>query len=554
MRYETMLRMQRIALVLVIPFLVGPGVGHKAGAESAVAAVDPKAIEAHIRFLADDLMLGRETGSREYEIAARYVAAQFALIGVLPAGEEGYLQAVPLRRSMLELSSPRFTLFGPNGETELRFREDFLTDAAIVRERVDVRAPLVFVGYGIVAPELDHDDYRNLDVNGKIVVALSGKPSSFPSELGAHVASSREKERYAAERGAVGLVSVVTPTREKVFPFARMAEFLRLPRMSWLDGDTPANTYEKLSGEAIVSLDAAPKLFRLAPRPFEDVLASIEKEDSPLGFDLGLEGRIEARSRHEAISSSNVVGLVRGSDPSLQNEFVVYTAHLDHDGPSSGPAEDVIYNGALDNASGVAILLETARLFASAPKPPRRSILFAVVTGEERGLLGADYFARNPTVPRDRIVADVNLDMPLILYPLGDVIAFGAEHSSLGDVVGRAARAVGLELSPDPFPEQGIFTRSDHYMFVKQGIPSVFLVPGFHSSDPNVDGGAIFSNFLQQHYHQPSDEPDLPIDYDAGALFTRVNYLIGLEVANAAERPTWNPGDYFGRTFGRESR
>jgi hypothetical protein len=544
-----MKRTLHLALVVL-----GSAVRRTPGAESGASVVNPAAIEAHIRFLADDLMQGRETGSREYEIAARYVAAQFAIMAVLPAGEEEYFQAVPLRRSAIDLSSPRFTLFGPEGESALRFRDDFLTDPGLVREVMDVRAPLVFASYGIVAPELDHDDYRNLDVKGKIVVILSGKPASFPSELGAHVASSREKERYAAERGAVGLVSVSTPVREKILPFARMADFLRLPRVGWLEGDAPANTQPSILGQAVVSLSAAPRLFRRAPRPFEEILASIERDDSPRGFDLGLEARIEARSRHETVSSSNVIGLVKGSDSSLQNEFVVYTAHLDHDGPATGPAADVIYNGALDNASGVAILLETARLFASAPKPPRRSILFAVVTGEERGLLGADYFARHPTVPKDRIVANVNLDMPLILYPLGDVIAFGAEHSSLGEVVRRAAKEVGLELSPDPFPEQGVFTRSDHYMFVRQGIPSVFLVPGFHSSDPAVDGGAIFAGFLREHYHQPSDEVDLPIDYGAGALFTRVNYLIGLEVANADERPRWNPGDYFGRTFGGESR
>lgn len=517
-------------------------------------AVNPKAIEAHMRFLADDLLNGREAGTREYEIAARYVAAQFALMGVEPKGVDGYLQAVPLRRSMLELGSPHFTLFGKDGETELRFRDDFLTFASLSHERVDVRAPLVFVGYGIVAPELDHDDYRNLDVGGKIAVALSGKPASFPSELGAHVASRREKERNAAQRGAVGLVMLSTPTREQVLPFARIYDFLRLPVMGWMDGARVANDYEELRGAAYAGLDGARKLFRDAPRSFDDILSSLKRDESPRGFDLGIEGRIQFISRLDQVTSSNVVGLVRGSDPTLADEFVVYTAHLDHDGPATGPAKDVINNGAMDNASGVAILLETARAFVNGRERPRRSILFVATTGEERGLLGADYFAQNPTVPKSAMVADVNLDMPLILYPLGDVIAFGAEHSSLGEVVRDAAAKVGLALSPDPFPEQGVFTRSDHYMFVKQGIPSVFLVPGFHSSKPGVDGREIFMSFLRDHYHQPSDQVDLPIDYDAGALFTRVNYLIGLEVANRKARPTWNAGDYFGDTFGREAR
>ena len=214
-----------------------------------------------------------------------------------------------------------------------------------------------------------------------------------------------------------------------------------------------------------------------------------------------------------------------------------------------GEEEDKINNGALDNASGVSILLETARLLSNMPKAPKRSILFVVVTGEEKGLLGSSYFANNPTVPVMSMVANVNLDMPLILYPFADVVAFGSTHSSLGTIVETATNKIDISLSPDPMPEQALFTRSDHYSFVKQGIPSVFLMTGFKSTDENINGGEVFGDFLKNHYHQHSDQLDLPIRYDAAAKFALVNMMIGLEIANQDQRPTWNKGDFFGKTF-----
>jgi len=235
----------------------------------------------------------------------------------------------------------------------------------------------------------------------------------------------------------------------------------------------------------------------------------------------------------------------------LNAEFMVYTAHLDHIGELHGEGhDDAINNGALDNASGVSVLLETARLFADG-EAPRRSVLFLAVTAEEKGLVGSEYFAHNPTIPTGQLAAVVNLDMPLLLYDFGDVIAFGAEHSTLGETVRQAAGQVGVTLTPDPFPEQNIFVRSDHYRFVQQGVPAVFLVTGTKSMDGQTDTQAIFEAFLKDHYHTPSDDTALPIDYAAAARFTRINYGIGEIVANRLERPRWHEGDFFGETFGR---
>ncbi len=250
-----------------------------------------------------------------------------------------------------------------------------------------------------------------------------------------------------------------------------------------------------------------------------------------------------------------MVGVLPGADPLLANEYIVYTAHLDYigelqtEGAEPGQ-QDMINNGVLDNASGVAVMLETARLLAQDQKP-RRSILFVTVTGEEKGLVGAEYFAMNPTVPVNSMVSEINLDMLLLLYDFADVIAFGAEHSSLGDTVREVAQGFGIELSSDPFPEQNIFVRSDHYRFVQQGIPSVFLVTGMQSLDEGVDAQAIFNNFLLEDYHKPSDDLGLPIHYGAAARFTRINAKIGTSIADKTARPAWHEGGFFGRTFAK---
>lgn len=268
-------------------------------------------------------------------------------------------------------------------------------------------------------------------------------------------------------------------------------------------------------------------------------------------FPLPGQVKMSQVSRHETISSPNVAALLPGRDPLLNAEVIVYTAHLDHIGELHGDGHaDAINNGALDNASGIAVMLETARLFTEG-EAPRRSVLFLAVTAEEKGLVGSQYFARHPTVGGDSLAGVINLDMPLLLYDFGDVIAFGAQHSTLGAAVQQAADEAGVALTPDPFPEQNIFVRSDHYRFVQQGVPAIFLVTGMQSRDGSVDTRPIFEGFLQDHYHKPSDEASLPIDYGAAARFTRINTRIGLIIANQLERPRWHEGDFFGETFGR---
>lgn len=523
------------------------GAGLLAGDAASLPAADPARIRAHMTFLADDLLEGREAGARGHEIAASYVAAQFTALGLEPAGTEGFLQPVPLRKALLALDSPRMTLVRKGRETALRFPDEFVVRASRVRGHSELEADAVFAGYGITAEEFEHDDYAGLDVEGRIVVVLSGAPLSWPSEERAHF--SRQKAEAAVAHGAIGMISVATPISESVFPFARSRLFLHQPRMGWIEEDGATHDgFPELVAGADVSMETASQLFEGAPREAEELMAMVEADEIPEGFPLNLRIRLRYDSELSTLTSPNVIARLPGRDPALAHEHVVLTAHLDHIGFARTMTGDDINNGAMDNASGVSTLLEVARLLAAAR--PARSVLFTIVTAEEKGLLGAEYFASHPTVPVAHMVANVNLDMPLLTYPFADVVAFGAQHSTIADHVAAAAESLGIVLSPDPFPEQAIFVRSDHYRFVQQGVPAVMIATGQQSSDPERPGEAAWAEFLANHYHMPSDDIDQGIDFVAAARFADLNARVAASIADAAMRPGWLPGDFFGRLYG----
>ncbi|HYH46268.1 MAG TPA: M28 family peptidase, partial [Thermoanaerobaculia bacterium] len=321
------------------------------------------------------------------------------------------------------------------------------------------------------------------------------------------------------------------------------------PGFAWVDGaGRPRDLPPELRGAAFLSASGAEALFAGAPHRLDEIFRQATAGKVPR-FALPVEAALRGVSRRERTASPNVAALLPGSDPRLRDEVVVLSAHLDHLGVGEPVAGDAIYNGAFDNASGIAILLEVAGALARLPERPRRSVLFLAVTAEESGLHGSDYFARHPTVPAGRIVANVNLDMALMLFPLRDVIAFGAEHSSLGPTVEEAARRLGLAVTPDPAPEQVIFIRSDHYSFVKQGIPSIFLATGLQSGDPAIKGPARWGEWLATTYHKPGDDMAQKIDFESGAQFARLNFLVAHQIAQADRAPSWNPGDFFGEKF-----
>jgi Zn-dependent M28 family amino/carboxypeptidase len=512
---------------------------------------DKNMIKAHLTFLADDLLEGRETGSRGYDIAAHYVTTQFLQYGLAPKGDQGgFLQQVPLRATRLVQESPLLELSGKAGTEKLAYLDDYMTSGSLLEDKSAAAAPLVFVGYGIEADRLQHHDYAGIDVKGKIVVVLSGKPRSFPTEEGAHFASGEQKREVAARHGAVGMITIPTPGSEKAVPFAKLKEYRYIPSMSWVDkSGVAAHQQSTLQNRYTLSMPAARKLFAQSGMQLDSIYEQVAADKPVPRGDLGVSARMASQSARSDLKSNNVVGMIEGSDPKLKHEYVVFSAHLDHLGQVKEKSGDNIFNGAMDNASGVATLIETARLFSQGKVKPKRSVLFVAVTGEEKGLLGADYFATNPTVPAGAIVANVNLDMPLLTFDFRNVMAFGAEHSSLKGNLTRALKPMNLELIPDPWPEQGLFTRSDHYMFVRQGIPSIFLATGMASFQKGEDGAKQWEHFLTTNYHQPTDDLKLPFNFDAAARFAQLNYNIALEIANAAEKPTWNKGDFFGDTF-----
>lgn len=519
---------------LIIPVFVG--------AALAQPAPDPSAanIRATMAFLASDRLKGREAGTPEFDIAANYVAGQMKQLGLTPLGDKGsYFQHVPLL-AYRPTDQGALSLRDKTGHAvPLLFGADYLVGGDPLATTQNLDAPLVFVGYGLVAP--GRDDYRGLDVKGKIVVALSGAPKFLQTEERAYYRSGKVKLAAALAHGAVGFVSLSTLTRERLYPFANAVRQYRSWDMTWRKPDGKPFVESSLPLLAGISVAGAHKL--LGPDTDKILAAAETTQGDVRGFALKLSLHVVLHSEIKTVESENMVGLLPGADPKLRGEYIVLSAHLDHIGITPPVKGDSINNGALDNASGVATTLEVARLFGG--RPPRRSVLFLIDTAEEKGLIGAEYFARNPTVPLSSIAADVDLDMPILTYDFTDVTAFGADRSSIGPSVQRAAGRMNIKLSPDPEPDEGIFTRSDHYRFVEQGVPAVFLATGFANG-----GEAATRFFMKTNYHKPSDDLSQPIRYDAGAKFARLNYEITRELADGV-RPSWNKGDFFAAKFAK---
>lgn len=515
--------------------------------------VDPVSavtIEQDMAFLASDELEGRLTGTEGYDKAADYVAKRFADYGLKPGGSEGYFQPITFSQGSRQADETQLIATLENGTIlDLIKDEDFYVNGSAGRAEASEMGEAVFVGFGLVAPEQGRNDYDGLDVDGKIVVALSGTPSYRESEERAYYGNQKGLE--AAKRGAIGFVTLETPARNKRRSFEKIVAS-KSPdrvRMTWMYPDgSPYFSAPNLKVGAYVSLQGGRKMIEAAGGDFDAIMAASEEPEGLIkGFDLGLTMSLSQKSKIETVTSSNVIGILEGSDPVLKDEYIVLTAHLDHLGVL--PAEDgtmEIHNGALDNAAGVSALIDVARKLSD-EQTLSRSVMFLIVTAEEKGLLGAQYFTLNPTVPKEAMVGNVNLDMPVLIYDFQDVVAFGGSRSTMSDALDNAAEAMGLVQSPDPFPGQGIFTRSDHYRFVELGIPSIFLATGFMNG-----GEEAWGKMFAEHYHQPSDEMDLPINFDAAARFSEINLRITRELANARQKPLWRKDDFFARQFGGE--
>jgi hypothetical protein len=539
------------SLLTLSPFLASATPLDDPAADQAMSTISPDAIRADMRFLSDDALEGRGTATRGHELAAKYMATRFEGMGLQPAGDTNtYFQSVPLRslRTNTETSSLAITRNG--SPLSLTSNVDYTIAPRPSDPDATVDAPVVFVGYGVTAPDQNYDDYKSLDVKGKIVAFAQGAPNFPSSSIRAHYSSAEVKGKTAVDHGAVGIIGISDPVHEGQYPFAKYVHDMANVRFRWLDKEGhPNDDLPQIRGVAILSVPATRQLFEGSGHPSDEIFDGIKSRKLP-AFPLTVTANIHSVTESKDTHSPNVVAKLEGSDPVLKNECLVYTAHLDHLGIGEPIKGDAIYNGALDNASGSATILEVAQAFARMNPRPRRSILFVSVTGEEAGELGSEYFAQYPTVAKHSIVADFNVDQVFMLYPLTDVIAFGAEHSSLESVIQRAAKRMGIVESPDPIPTQTVFIRSDQYSFVKQGIPAVMPSPGFSSPDGSKKAFEIAMGWMGTTYHSPQDDMNQPnLDFDAAANFARFTFLCGYYVTQDPQRPTWNKGDFFGDQY-----
>lgn len=512
--------------------------------------MDSMRLKAHVMYLADDRLQGRKPGTEGYRMAVDYVVEQYRTMGLKPAGENNtYLQTVPLRKSKLVNGAAQITLTLPNGEQRsLALGTDVFLYPHPEKKAVEFSAPLVFVGAGLDAPSLGYDDYRNLDVRGKIVVVLRKTLENVPANVALHLGYPATLQEFAARHGAAGVLvcnyalnpvqfkAAATNTVLSGVSAALSPDGKRVSSASVLGG--PIQVAGGLAVPTLKALMAAEKT------GLDSTWQTLERGkyvSQPLKSTLS----VRYESAFEDLVSYNVVGKVEGSDPKLKAEYVVHSAHLDHLGVGRAVDGDSIYNGAHDNASGVACALEIARTYAGLKKKPRRSLLFVCLTAEELGLLGSGYFTAFPTVPNAQIVAAINTDMPTLLAPLESLAPLGAEHSSLQAVVEEAARLVNLNVEPDPDPKEGRFVRSDQYNFVKAGIPALHVKYGYQKATPSLQLAETVKKWRDAHYHRPSDNPSGTFVWAAGRTYAQVNFLISYLIAQTLPRPTWNRGDFF---------
>ena len=492
-----------------------------------------------ISVLADDNMEGRLTGSPGYDRAAAYVVSRFEQEGLSPAGVHGYAQPVAFERQAVDQRASTADLVASDGaSTPLRVGEDMLIVAGGAPRAPSIDAPLVFVGYGLHLPKQGYDDFAGVDLKGKIAVVLSGGPADIPGPVKSSARFARAE--ILTKLGAVGLITLTTPHQIEI-PWARQKLLAGQPGMYLADPklrDTSDGFFS-----ASVDPDKAEALFAGSGHTFAELsaLADASKPLPRFVIPLHLKGTIAAK--REPLMSSNLIAKLGGSDPRLAAQYVAISAHLDHLGVGAPIAGDRIYNGAMDDASGVASVLDIAHRLKTGPTRPRRSILFVIVTAEEKGLLGSHYYARLPTVPKGSIVADLNFDMPLPLWPLTSVIAQGEAESTLGAAARTVAADRGLEIVPDPLPDRNSFIRTDQFSFVREGIPALAFKFGFAKDTPQFQ---IEHDWRATRYHAPSDDILQPgvLKEEAVKLDAFVAAL-ALKVADDGAAPTWRPTSQF---------
>jgi Zn-dependent M28 family amino/carboxypeptidase len=505
-------------------------------ARQAAASIDPEKIRAHVRFLADDLLEGRGPGTRGAELAAKYIATEFALDGLKPAGDNGtYFQKVPLYAVHTIEDQTKFSLVPASGAPmDLNYSSDVVAKDQTGGESADIDAPIVFVGYGIDAPEYKWDDYAGVDVKGKVLLVIVNEPPStdeafFKGKTMTYYGRWTYKYEEAARRGAVGVL-IIHRTDLASYPWDVVRNSQSVEK-SYLQGDPDAT----LKAASWIQLDVARKLLAMAGKNVDDEIVAAGKPGFH-AFELPVRLKAHVASKVRRYESDNVIAELPGADGGSGGQAVIYSAHYDHLGIDPNLKGDNIYNGAADNGTGCGIILEMARAFSHASARPPHSVFFASVTAEEQGLLGSQYLGMHPPVPAAKISLDLNYDM---LNPIGiplDAEVSGSERTSFYPVVAKTAKAFDLTIQPDQFPGAGHYYRSDHFSFARVGIPSFSVDQGTHFEGHDAAWGvAQMEDFNEHHYHQPSDEYKM----------ARFGVILGWEASSLPSSVEWQKGDEF---------
>ena len=517
--------------------------GLPASATAAMKSIDPQRIREHVRFLSHDLLEGRGTGQRGGDVAAQYIATQFALLGLKPAGDNAsFLQRVPFV-GMTTQPETTFAIVGERGETKLKLADEYVARDETQQPTSDVDADIVFVGYGIEAPEYKWNDYKDVDVRGKVLLMLVNEPPSddpkfFTGKALTYYGRWTYKYEEAARKGAAG---VLLMHKQGLDPYGwDVVRNSNTGEMSFLKAQG-----QKLKVAARVQESVVRKMLEDAGKNLDDFLKQANSADfRPVPLPQRLKAHMVSKVR--PFESNNVIGMVPGSDSSLKDEAVMYTAHYDHLGIRPDQPGDNIYNGAMDNASGCGILLEMARAFAAAAQKPRRSVVFAAVTAEEQGLLGSQYLGQNPPLPANKIALDLNYDdLPALGIPEETEVS-GSGRTSFYPTVEQTARQFGLTIIPDPHPNEGSYYRSDHFSLARVGIPAFSVSEGMKYKGRTREWGEErFAEYRDKHYHQPSDEFRPEMDFSGDALMAQFGFAMGWKAASAPRMPEWKPGDEF---------
>jgi Zn-dependent M28 family amino/carboxypeptidase len=502
-------------------------------------------IKAHVRFLSSDLLEGRGVGTRGGQLTEEYIAAQLAASGIKPAGDNGtYFQKVPMV-GVQTLPESRLSASKGGKTIDFKWQDKFVGTTQHQQPQVNFQAEAIFVGHGIINEHEKWNDYKGVNVKGKLVVVFTNEPQPdnpqvFKGRTLTYAGRWVYKYEEAARQGAAGcLIIHTTPTAGYGWEVVRNSWSKEDPQML-LEGNSAPLAFAGWVTEA-----AGENLLAMAGHSVQELLKAADSRDfRPIPLGLTIRGDLKAKIRK--IESRNVVGVLSGSDAKLRSEYVMYSAHWDHLGVALPVNGDAIYNGAIDNATGCGVLLEIARVYGALRQAPRRSVLFAFWTAEESGLRGAEYYSHHPLVPPEKTAVNINYDA---LFPSGrprDLVVTAAERTTAFPIVQEAAQRYDLEIAPDPRPEQGSYYRSDHFMLARIGIPAFRI--GFGSKvygRPDNYADTEFTEYNTKRYHQPSDEFREDWDFTSLEMAARLGFTIGLNIANQDAMPRWNPGDEF---------